>query len=557
MRRVAVAICVALLAGCSKANTAATAPALPGVAPSRDDAGRAAPTRRASTIPHTLRIGDDHDITSLNPHLASVISLGYMSSLTMAYLVRYGPDNRPIPELATAVPSQRNHLISADGLTITWHLRKGVKWSDGAPFDADDVVFSTNAVNNPQNNEATRDGWDKIRKIDEPDKFTVVYHLQKAYSGFLPTFFGTAGANPCILPKHILGRYANFNNADYNSKPVGIGPFRYVKWARGDYVEMEANPYYWRGVPKLKKIIYKFIPERNTLLTQIQTGEIDLWPIVGLGYYNRVKALTGVRTLAQPGFVYSHIDFNASRPPFDDVRVRKALLYGIDRQTILNKTQFGLGVVQDGPLTPTSPMYTALPRVSFDLTRANALLDAAGWKRGADGIRAKGTRRLAFDLSLGLGLSDIDQAIELMRSTWSQLGAQIGVRRYAPTLMFGPYQQGGIIYTTKFDAALFAWQVTPDADLSALFGCNQMPPNGGNELRYCNAKAEAYFDAAKATYDESKRKPFIAAAEKQIIADVPDIVLWVRDDVYAYSADLTGWKPNGTTPFDAMMRVDI
>jgi len=223
-----------------------------------------------------LVYGDGQNFTSLNPHLYTATSLSNLSSLTMAYLVRYGHDNKPIPELATIVPTQENGGISKDGKTITWHLRQGVRWSDGAPFDADDVVFSTQAVLNPKNNEVGRDGWDLIAKIDEPDKYTVVYHMKKPYASYLPGFFGSAGANPCIIPKHILGKLPDINTAPYNAKPVGIGPFRYVSWKRGDSVTLEANPYYWRGTPKLKQIVYKQIPDRNTLLTQLQTGEIDL-----------------------------------------------------------------------------------------------------------------------------------------------------------------------------------------------------------------------------------------------------------------------------------------
>ncbi len=477
--------------------------------------------------------------------------------MTMAYLVRYGPDSRPVPELATEVPSQRNHLISRDGLTITWHLRKGVRWSDGAAFDADDLVFSTRAVLNPQNNVVGRDGFDLISKIDEPDKYTVVYHLRRPYSGFLPTFFGSAGANPCILPKHLLGTLANINTAEYNNKPVGIGPFRYVEWVRGDHVALEANPYYWRGPPKLKTIIYKFIPDRNTLLTQIETGEVDLWPLVGLGYYSRVTARPAIKTVHWPGYFYDHLDFNLTRPIFHDKAVREALRYAIDRPTISAKTQHDLGLVQDGMITPASPLFTALPRTAFDPRRANALLDAAGWHRSVDGIRAKNGQRLAFDLALTTGQPDDDQAVELMRVTWQSIGAQVNVRHYAPTVMFGPYQQGGIMYAGKFDMIFFAWQLTPDGDLSATHGCNQMPPTGQNDVHYCNPRTQVLLDAAKAAYDEAGRRRILAAAQSRIIADVPEIVLWIRGDVFSYNTDLTGWHPNKITPFDDMLGVDI
>ena len=128
-----------------------------------------------------------------------------------------------------------------------------MRWSDGAPFNADDVVFSTKAVLNPANNEVGRDGWNLIKKIDEPDKYTVVYHLKQARTRrILPTFFGSAGANPDLLPQHLLAKYPNINQVPYNSKPVGIGPFRIVAWHRGDSVELEANPYYFRGQPKMQ-----------------------------------------------------------------------------------------------------------------------------------------------------------------------------------------------------------------------------------------------------------------------------------------------------------------
>ena len=284
MKRACTLALVLAVSACSKVGAPSSEPG----------SGSAAGAKNSFTIAHTLRIGDVQDITTLNPHIGTATSLGNLSELTMAYLVRYDAHNRPVPELATQVPTQADGGVSKDGLTITWHIRKGVKWSDGQPFDADDVVWSTNAVNNPANNEVGRDGWDLITKIDEPDKYTVIYHLKKPYSPFLPSFFGSAGANPCLLPKHLLAKLPNFNNADYNSKPVGIGPYRYVKWIRGDHIDLEANPYYWRGQPKIKKIVYRFIPDRNTLLTQLTTGEIDMWP------YRRLRVLSARGTRSRP-----------------------------------------------------------------------------------------------------------------------------------------------------------------------------------------------------------------------------------------------------------------
>src|SRR5271165_6537768 len=212
-------------------------------------------TRHAYTTAHELRYAAAEDIQGLDPLIHSTGTEAYLGSLTQAYLIKTDTKgNATVPELATEVPTQANGGISADGKTITWHLRKGVKWSDGAPFDADDVVFSTQQVLNPANNVVSRDGWELIEKVDEPDKYTVVYHLKKPYSSFAVTFFSSGGANPAVLPKHLLSAYKNLNDVPYNALPVGIGPFKYGRWNRAESVEMVANPLYFRGTPKLQKI---------------------------------------------------------------------------------------------------------------------------------------------------------------------------------------------------------------------------------------------------------------------------------------------------------------
>ena len=151
------------------------------------------------TVPHVLRISDAGDLTTLNPHVAQSPVVANLSEMTMAWLVRWDEHNQPYPELATEVPTRENGGVSADGLTITYHIRKGVRWSDGAPFDAGDVVFSTGVVDNVANkNEAGR--FDMLASVVEPDKYTVVYHLKKPYASFVEALFSSCCANPSILP---------------------------------------------------------------------------------------------------------------------------------------------------------------------------------------------------------------------------------------------------------------------------------------------------------------------------------------------------------------------
>jgi peptide/nickel transport system substrate-binding protein len=524
-------------------------------------AGSVEPARQnAFTQPHVLRFGDIGDVTSLNPMFATELALSRMSSLTMAFLFKYDHNNNPIPELTTVVPTMANGGIGKDGKTITYHLRKGVKWSDGVPFDADDVVFTTKMILDPKTNVVGRDGWDHITKIDEPDKYTVIFHLSAPYSPFMPTFFGSAGANPAIVPKHLLEHSNNVNTDPYNSKPVGTGPFRYVEWRRGDRVIMEPNPYYFRGLPKLKRIEYRIVPNRDTLLTQLQTGEVDLWPNAARAYYDAhgFLGLKGFTILRQASFGYGHLDFNVDRPMLKDPRVRRALALAIDRQTLKDKVGRHLGIIQDGVESPASPYFDKAIRTSpFDPKKANKLLDLAGWIRGTDGIRAKDGKRLSLELVSNTGSPDTDTQIELIRGWWKDIGVLLERHDYTPPMLFALQQNGGIIYGGKFDVVIFAWYLGAGGDLSNIYGCREFPPKGQNSLRWCNQKANDAMDAFKLTYDVGQQKKYDAIVQEAIAADVPTYVLQVNEDLFPHNTDLQNFHPNAVTAFDDFMNVDI
>jgi peptide/nickel transport system substrate-binding protein len=520
--------------------------------------GADVPRQNAFTHPHVLRIGDIGDVTSLNPMFSQYLGLGHLASLTMAYLVKYDAHNRPIPELATVVPTKANGGVSADGKTFTFHLRRGVKWSDGAPFDADDVVFSTHEVLNPKNNVLSRDGWDKIASLDEPDKFTVVFHMKEPYSSFVPTFFCTSSAGPALIPKHVLEHSADLNTDPYNSKPVGIGPFRYVEWRRGDRVIMEANPYYFRGRPKLDRIEYHVVPNRDTVVTQLQTGELDMWPLAARAYYPRLLTLKGFTTIRQPSYGFGHIDFNTSRPLLSDVRVRRALALAIDRNTLRDKVGHGIGIIQNGVYSPSSPYFDSkIKTTTQDVAKANALLDQAGWKRGPDGMRVKNGARLTIEFVSNAGSPDTDTQIELIRSWWKAVGVDLERKDYDPSLLFGPPEAGGIINGSKFDVVVFAWFLSSSGDLSALYACQNFSPHGQNVVRWCNKRAQAAMDAVRLTYDENERKRYVDIVQEELDKDVPTFVLNISEDIYVYNSDLKNFHPNAVSSFDDFMNVDI
>jgi peptide/nickel transport system substrate-binding protein len=513
----------------------------------------------AWTTPHVLTMSEGAgDLTTLNPHLASAVDVYYLASMTMAWLIKWDRHNDPYPELATAVPTKANGGVSRDGLTITYHLRRGVRWSDGAPFDADDVVWTTRAVRNPANDETSRIGWDRIAKIDEPDKYTVVYHLSAPYSPFVETFFSSLDGSPCVLPKHLLARFPNINNVPYNALPVGIGPFKYVRWDRGSQVVLAANPLYWRGRPRLDKVILKLIPDHDAMLLALQAHELDMWYLASPSYLPAFKQLAGYATLIQPSYKWLRFDFNLQRPAVRSPAVRQALRLALDRNELVDKLGHGIGIVQDVTTPVSAPYYAAgLGVTPFDIGAANDVLDRAGWRRGADGVRSKGGVKLVLDFAVVSGLQDFDEQLELVRANWKKIGVDLNVERYALALMLAPAGAGGIVAGDRWDVTAFRWTNDALGDYSPVFGCQAFPPNGQNYLRWCNPRAQAAMDVLFVHYGQRQRNADVRVVQQEFVKDVPSIVASLREDTFVYNKDLKNWHPNAITPFDDMMNVDI
>ncbi|MBD5655460.1 MAG: peptide ABC transporter substrate-binding protein [Candidatus Eremiobacteraeota bacterium] len=401
------------------------------------------------------------------------------------------------------------------------------------------------------------DGWDLITKIEEPDKYTVVYRLKKPYSSFAVTFFSTGGANPAILPQHLLRGLRNLNTTPYNSLPVGIGPFKFAAWHRGDSVVMERNPNYFRGAPKLDRVIFKIVPNANTTLEQLRTHELDLWLPIAPHYYPQTQAIPGISGNSIPSYTFDHLDFNLTHPMLQDVKVREALRYALDRADLLHKVLNNLYLLAESPVTPASSYDAHLPLIPHDIAKANALLDADGWKRGPDGIRSKGGLTLRLTYVVTIGQADYDTEAELIRSWWKQIGVDMIVKHYLSSQMFATAANGGILYGGKFDVARFGWGADPNEDLSNLYACYRFPPNGQNDLRWCDRAATAAIDRAKENYDKKTRAKDIDLVQDALYAQVPTVILYARKELAAYNSDLKGWHPNSISPFDDMMNVDI
>lgn len=295
----------------------------------------AAPPRQTWTIPGTLRVAIASSPNTLNPILTSQLIESFILQLVFDPLVYTRPDGTLIPVLATVAPSLANGGISRDGRTITYHLRHGVRWHDGRPFTSADVAFSQRARMNPANNASNHVPYDRVARLDTPDEYTLVVHLAKAYSPFLAQWM------TAVLPAHLLAGKPDLNTDPFNAAPVGTGPYRFVRWERGRDIELGANPRYFLGKPGLQHVVVSIMPDENSELIALRTHEVD-WvyepsPLTA----RNLGTVPGARAQQFDTNDHFGLRINVSKPPLDDVLVRRALAYAIDRGALTKKVAAG------------------------------------------------------------------------------------------------------------------------------------------------------------------------------------------------------------------------
>jgi peptide/nickel transport system substrate-binding protein len=491
-----------------------------------------------------LRMGEILDPDNLNPVLGQQQTEVDLSMFWAGYLFNWSDRNEWVPELATQVPTLDNGGISKDGLAITYHLREGVQWQDGAPFGTDDVIFTWQAVMNPNNNVGSRLGYDDITRIDKRDDHTIVVHLRRPYAPFVASFF-TMGSTPYpVLPKHLLGGLHDINRAAYNNLPIGTGPFRVAEYRKSTYIKFVANPRYWRGPPKLKVIEYHIIPDDNTILTQLEAHEIDFEYAAPHSQAPTFAKIPGVKMELTEFTSFAMIAFNDQGPILQDVRVRRALAYATDRQAFINKVAHGIPIPADSDqprfLWAHNPDVMRYP---YDPAKAAAQLDAAGWRVGPDGIRSKNGVRLEL-LATGLAGDVSSRAIfSLLAQQWKAVGVDLSIKNYPSSLLMAAMQVGGIIQSGKYDVSLFSWLNGVDPDDSAFTTCDQWPPQGQNNFRFCDPRVDAQERVALTNYDRPTRKAAYDRIQSLLAEDEPFIVVWFNRRVTVYNTDLKNDKP--------------
>jgi len=497
-----------------------------------------------SVKPGVVRIVGFGSNDSLLPELSASASAVDVAQFWGAWLFLVNDKGDLEPDLAMQVPTYANGGVSADGKTLTYHLRRGVTWQDGMPFDARDVIFTWHAIMNPRNNVLTREGYDDIAAMTAPDPYTVRMTLKHAYAPAVATFFGPSLQPMCILPQHILGGLPDINHAAYDNKPIGTGPFVVDDYEPGTKIVLKPNPHYWRGTPHLSEVDFVIVPDDNTRTVMMRTGEADLYYDPSGANVADLRSISGVHVGDLTFNEYWYLTFNEAHPPLDDVRVRRAIASAIDRAAVINEVVHGNATLAQTDQPPFSWAFNpAVREPAFDPAQANRLLDEAGWLRGADGIRAKNGKPLSLVYVTSTSWEDARIFGPLFQHWMAQIGVEVTIKLFPTSLLESSQGAGGILNNGRFDVALDGWIAGVDPDDSTLWMCDQQPPAGWNRSRSCDPEIDAQERIALTRYDRATRAAAYGRIQQLLARDLPAVFLYYSQRNDAVRDGFEGYRP--------------
>jgi len=443
-------------------------------------------------------------------------------SLIFTGLTRTDDKGRIVPDLA------ERWEISPGGTAYTFYLRQDILWHDGAPFTADDVVYTVHAMQH-----GDFEGWaflyDMWRSVgvEELDAYTVRFTLREPFAPFLE--YTTIG----LLPVHILGNVpiGLLSESKFNAAPIGTGPFKVGVVSATSY-ELVANREYYRDPPYIDRILFRFYPNETAVFEARQRSEVLGVSRVRPELLPALSKDKNLELYSAPLSGLNLVVLNLDKGIFQERAVRAAMLWALDRQALVDKVLGGQGVVAHSPILPSSWAYDAgVPRYERDLAQARKALEGAGWYDGDnDGVRDRGNLKLEFVLLT----NDDPVRSQLVEAICQQL-AEVGIRAI-PQIVSWEELVGERLRVRQFDAALIAWQDLPaDPDPYPYWHSSQANENGANYANYISEQADQLLQEARLTNDVTQRIQYYYAFQQLFAQEVPSLLLY--QPVYNYAVD--------------------
>ena len=402
--------------------------------------------------------------------------------------------------------------VSGDQLTWTFHLRPGVSWHDGSPFTASDVVYSYRRIIDEKL--ANVDKLSAVRDVRAPDPQTVVIEVAHPTPNLLTNLGGFKGM--AIVQRR------NVETGEIATHPVGTGPFAFAGRKSGDSITLTANDNYWGGAPKVPGVTFRFISEPSTALSALQAGEIDWTDAIPPQRVEQLKGDDSLHLAVTPSNDYWYLALNEARKPWNDVRVRQAIAYGIDRESIVQATSYGTATANQLAIPQGNPWYTPYDRYRHDEGRARDLLRQAG----------VGNQNL--DMLVTTEYPETVTAAQIIADNLAALGITVNIR----TVDFATWldeQNSG-----HFDMLMMGWLGNIDPD--DFYYAQHHTDGTSNAQKFSDPDVDRLLDAARTETDRAARKDDYDRAATIIADKASYIYLYNPSVIQGWSTNLTGYE---------------
>jgi peptide/nickel transport system substrate-binding protein len=475
----------------------------------------------------TLVVGVVAEPVNLDPAQVTDLNSNRVSRRIAETLVTFPEESTQIvPGLA------ESWTISRDGLSYTFKLRKGIRFHDGTPLNAEAVKFSierqileSHPFNKLGKYPFANFFFGNVKALEVMDDLTIRFILKEPRASFLAVL--TSGAASIVSPTAVRK-----SGADYALHPVGTGPFRYVSWDRGQRVVLERNPDYWRGPVKLERVIYRPIVEDQARLTELLTGTLDLIVGVPADFVSQLENNPKLGLLKQVGAHVWYLGINNQKKPFDDRRVRQALNYAVNKDALVRDVLKGTGAVSRGPVLPgtwgADPGLRAYP---YDPERAKKLLAEAGYPSGFS--------TTMWVPESGSGMQSPVAMATVMQSNLKAVGVNVALQ----TMEWGAYLAK--LRTKEQELFALSWMAgneDPDMVMYPLLHSTQWTPNGPNRALYRNEKFDDLLAQARVLTDQGKRAEIYREAQRILVEDAPWVFVDHEIQIAAFSRRVQGFK---------------
>jgi len=474
--------------------------------------------------------GDIGDASNLIPILASDSASHSIAGLIYNGLVKYDKDMNIVGDLAESWD------ISDDGLVITFHLRKGVKWHDGKPFTAKDVLYTYQITVDPKTPTAYAGDFLKVKKAEVLDDYTFRVTYDKP---FAPSLISWSSA---VLPRHLL-EGQNITKSSLARHPVGTGPYLFKEWLAGQKIVLVSNADYFEGRPYVDGHVTRIIPDMATMFLELRARNIDMMGLTPLQYTRQTEnnlfrqSFDKYRYLA---FAYTYLGYNLKHPFFADKRVRQAISYAINKEEIISGVLLGLGKPATGPYKPGTWAYNEnVKTYSYNPQKARELLRAAGWtKTNNDGFLEKDGRPFTFELVTNQGNETRQKCAEIIQRQLKEVGIDVKIRILEWAAFINDF-----ISKRRFEAVILGWTIPLDPDAYDVWHSSKTAPEELNFISYKNPEVDALLEKARSTFEQKLRKKYYDRFQEILVEDQPYTFLYVPDELVIISKRFRGIEP--------------